>query len=177
MKQNSLLTHLRDILILPVTVSSAVPYLIYDRFQNVIPEILFLKVTGIVLGLFGATLFFYTVFLFRSIGKGTLAPWSEKEKLVVAGPYKYCRNPMISGVLFILIGESLFFHSIAILLWASLFLLINTTYFILSEEPGLHKRFGADYEHYKRSVPRWIPSLHAYQTEVESGRESEKRKK
>ena len=33
------------------------------------------------MGSAGSFLFFYTVFLFKNIGKGTLAPWSEKQKL------------------------------------------------------------------------------------------------
>ncbi len=148
----------RDIMILPFTVTCIVPYFIVDK-SVWRPESIGLKIAGIVIGVTGLILFFYTVFLFKTIGKGTLAPWSEKQKLVVEGPYRYCRNPMISGVLFILIGEALFFHSQSILAWAILFFIINTTYFLISEEPALLKRFGKDYEQYKQHVPRWIPRL------------------
>jgi protein-S-isoprenylcysteine O-methyltransferase Ste14 len=104
----------------------------------------------------------YTITLFGRFGNGTLAPWQPTQKLVVIGPYRYVRNPMISGVFFILIGESLILHSTSILEWAGLFFLINTTYFILSEEPSLEERFGQDYRQYKRHVGRWIPRLHPY---------------
>jgi len=30
------------------------------------------------------------------------------------------------------------------------------------EEPTLRKMFGPDYEEYCRTVPRWIPRLHAW---------------
>jgi protein-S-isoprenylcysteine O-methyltransferase Ste14 len=30
------------------------------------------------------------------------------------------------------------------------------------EEPTLRKMFGSDYEEYCRTVPRWIPRLHAW---------------
>jgi protein-S-isoprenylcysteine O-methyltransferase Ste14 len=33
---------------------------------------------------------------------------------------------------------------------------MNHLYFILSEEPGLERRFGESYAEYKRAVPRWI---------------------
>jgi len=160
-KFSSLFSHVRDIMVLPFTVTCIVPYFIINKSDR-IPESISLKIVGIVIGVTGLILFFYTVFLFQTIGKGTLAPWSEKQKLVVEGPYRYCRNPMISGVLFVLIGEALFFHSKSILGWAILFFIINTTYFLLSEEPALHKRFGKDYEQYKQHVPRWIPRLRPY---------------
>jgi len=38
-------------------------------------------------------------------------------------------------------------------------LFINAIYIPLLEEPGLVRRFGADYETYRRHVPRWIPRL------------------
>lgn len=160
-KFSSLLSHVRDIMILPFTVTCIVPYFIVSKSVWG-PESIGLKIIGIVIGVTGLILFFYTVFLFKTIGKGTLAPWSEKQKLVVEGPYRYCRNPMISGVLFILIGEALFFHSRSIFVWAILFFIINTTYFLISEEPALRKRFGKDYEQYKQHVPRWIPRLRPY---------------
>src|SRR5688572_6475374 len=112
MKPPSLLSHLRDVLILPFTVTCIVPYLIYDPARLFFPNIIILKIIGGVMLAAGLSLFVYTVFLFKTIGKGTLAPWSPKQKLVISGPYQYCRNPMITGVLFILLGEALILSSI-----------------------------------------------------------------
>jgi len=100
-----------------------------------------------------------TIWLFINIGRGTLAPWSPTRKLVVIGPYRHVRNPMISGVLMTLLGESIVFGSLGILICFLLFFIINHIYFIYSEEPGLTKRFGDEYLTYKRNVPRWIPRL------------------
>jgi protein-S-isoprenylcysteine O-methyltransferase Ste14 len=97
------------------------------------------------------------IWLFINIGKGTLAPWSPTQKLVVIGPYRNVRNPMISSVLATLLGESIAFGSPGIFLEFLLFFGINHVYFLLSEEPGLEKRFGEEYRIYKRNVPRWIP--------------------
>jgi protein-S-isoprenylcysteine O-methyltransferase Ste14 len=58
-----------------------------------------------------------------------------------------------------LLGEALLWASIALGLWACVFILINHAYFLLSEEPELEKRFGEGYRLYKASVPRWIPRL------------------
>lgn len=158
----SLLKHLRDILILPFSVTVIIPLLIYEHTNWFFFDILALTIFGSVILSCGLALFLYTVVLFRTYGRGTLAPWTPTEKLVIRGPYRYCRNPMISGVFFILIGESMVYYSINILIWAGIFLLINTTYFVLKEEPDLYKRFGDEYSEYKRNVPRWIPRLTPY---------------
>ncbi|HMV09056.1 MAG TPA: isoprenylcysteine carboxylmethyltransferase family protein [Cyclobacteriaceae bacterium] len=158
----SLLKHLRDILILPFSVTVIIPLLIYENTNWFFFDNLALTIFGSVILSCGLALFLYTVVLFRTYGRGTLAPWTPTEKLVIRGPYRYCRNPMISGVFFILIGESMVYYSINILIWAGIFLLINTTYFVLKEEPDLYKRFGDEYSEYKRNVPRWIPRLTPY---------------
>jgi protein-S-isoprenylcysteine O-methyltransferase Ste14 len=64
-------------------------------------------------------------------------------------------------VLTILVGETVALDW-GLAIWASLFFLINHVYFVLSEEPGLVKRFGGEYVEYRRQVPRWIPRLEAY---------------
>lgn len=161
-KNPSVLKHFRDILILPFTVTVIVPYAVYNPAQQFIPDTVLVEIPGVLIGLSGLTLFIYTVSLFRRIGKGTLAPWTPTQKLVVHGPYRYCRNPMITGVFFILVGESFILHSINILIWAGVFFIINTAYFLLKEEPDLHARFGDEYLEYKRNVPRWIPKLTPY---------------
>ena len=66
---------------------------------------------------------------------------------------------MISGVLFVLIGEALLLRSWAHGQWALLFLVINLVYIPLSEEPQLEARFGASYAEYRRHVRRLLPRL------------------
>lgn len=105
----------------------------------------------------GIWMWAWTVALFARIGEGTLAPWDPTRRLVVEGPYRHVRNPMIAGVLAILLGEGLLLGSPALLVWCAAFLSINTVYFLLSEEPGLERRFGEEYRAYKAAVPRWIP--------------------
>ncbi len=106
-----------------------------------------------------------TIWLFINIGKGTLAPWSPTKKLVIIGPYRHVRNPMISSVLMTLLGESIAFGSASIFIWFLLFFGINQIYFVYSEEPGLEKRFGEEYVIYTKNVPRWIPKLRPWMGE------------
>src|SRR4030095_6182736 len=153
MQGPTLSRHIRDILILPFSATVIIPYFCYDKNQVLFPGNAILKVVGSILILAGLALFIRTVYLFGTIGKGTLAPWSPTQRLVVKGPYKYCRNPMITGVLSILLGETLTLNSTNILIWAGIFFIVNTIYFILMEEPDLHERFGDDYLKYKKKVP------------------------
>jgi protein-S-isoprenylcysteine O-methyltransferase Ste14 len=112
---------------------------------------------GCALIVLGLALWVWTLRLFIRIGKGTLAPWDPTRHLVVEGPYSRVRNPMITAVLALLLGEAALFGSPALLVWCALFLGINWVYFVLHEEPGLERRFGDDYRAYRRNVPRWIP--------------------
>ena len=162
MQDPSLIKHLRDILLLPFMVTIVIPYLIYNEKQVLLPDNIILKFLAISFFLVGISLFLWTNYLFKTFGKGTLAPWTVKQHLVIRGPYKYCRNPMITGVLFILIGETLFLHSTNIFIWTCAFFLVHIFYFAFKEEPDLYKRFGDEYKTYKENVPRWIPKLRPY---------------
>lgn len=154
--------HLRAIGLLPVTVTIVVPGLILWRTgAELAPWPL--ATVGIVLIAIGLALVTWTVSLFARIGKGTLAPWDPTSRLVVVGPYRHVRNPMISGVLTILLGEAALFGSLPLLVWFGAAFAVNAVYFPLVEEPGLRKRFGEDYEAYRAAVPRWVPRLRPWE--------------
>src|SRR5262249_10770128 len=100
---------------------------------------------------------------FWTRGRGTLAPWDPPRQFVVAGPYRYVRNPMISGVIAILAGEACVLASRPHAGWAALFAAINAIYIPLFEEPMLAARFGEPYAAYRRHVRRFVPRLTPYQ--------------
>ncbi len=112
---------------------------------------------GIALVVVGFALWLWTVRLFSRIGKGTLAPWNPTRKLVVEGPYRHVRTPMITAVVAVLLGEASLFGSVGILVWAAAFFSVNYFWFLLGEEPGLERRFGDEYRAYRDAVPRWLP--------------------
>ena len=117
----------------------------------------------------GFVLGFWTASLFVRVGQGTPAPWDPPKNLVVRGPYRHVRNPMISGVLFMLLGEALIFQSWPIGGWGVIFFATNSVYFPLSEEKALERRFGSDYLAFKANVPRWLPRLTAWRQSEERG--------
>ncbi len=112
---------------------------------------------GITVLFTGILLMVATIRMFSNVGEGTLAPWAPTQKLVVVGIYRYMRNPMITGVLLGLLGESIILSNYAVFLWLLFFFIWNHIYFIKSEEPGLLKRFGTEYVEYFENVPRWLP--------------------
>src|SRR5689334_6605676 len=154
-----LIANLRSF-VLPLTAAGVVPAVLLARvgwataLASVRPA---RAAAGALVAAAGLAMLVWTVTLFIRVGRGTLAPWDPTRRLVVRGPYARVRNPMISGVLAILLGEAMATGASPLWAWAGLFLAINHIYFVLSEEPGLARRFGAEYAEYKRHVPRWIP--------------------
>ena len=118
---------------------------------------------GMALAVPGFILAVWTVRLFVTSGQGTPAPWDPPKRLVIRGPYRHVRNPMITSVLLMLGAESLLLGSWYLAGWMSVFFFLNTIYFRLVEEPRLEQRFGHSYRQYKVNVPRWIPRRRPYE--------------
>ena len=151
---------IKAIMTLPMMVTIVLPsILLYLTNWHLDRVPVWTVILGIICLIIGLCLVVSTVKLFLNVGKGTLAPWDPTQKLVVSGPYAYVRNPMITGVVLILLAESLIFYSSALCIWSIVFACVNIIYFILSEEPGLRKRFGKEYEEYCNNVPRIVPRL------------------
>ena len=112
---------------------------------------------GAALLICGLRLMRQTISLFSRVGEGTLAPWDPTRKLVIEGPYRRVRNPMITGVFTVLSGETLILGAPQMAAWTAIFGALNAIFIPLAEEPDLVKRFGKDYVTYRSNVPRWIP--------------------
>lgn len=158
--------HLRAIALLPTMVLALIPSAIVLLTRPVhigwglpTPLAVLPPIFGGLFIVIGLGLMGWTVSLFATEGQGTLAPWDATRRLVARGAYRHVRNPMITGVLCVLLGEVALLGSLPLLFWFALFFLANALYIPLAEEPGLERRFGEEYLLYRRSVPRWIPRL------------------
>ena len=119
-------------------------------------------IAGVGFAIAGLTLFGWSLYHFWTEGRGTLAPWDPPRRFVVSGPYRYVRNPMITGVTLVLVAEACLLRSQELAQWTALFALINAAYIPLLEEPILQARFGQPYEDYRRHVRRFVPRLIPY---------------
>lgn len=131
---------------------------------RIIPSSMLALAFGLLFLAVGLFLVIWTMRIFiKQGGGGTPAPWDPIKNFVVEGPYLYVRNPMIIGVILLLISESIILQSWEIFSWMIVFVIINSAYFVLFEEPNLERRFGEEYLSYKLNVPRWLPRISAYQ--------------
>jgi protein-S-isoprenylcysteine O-methyltransferase Ste14 len=168
-----LVRQLISVIALPFTVTIAIPIWIARR--NLVTFVRPLDLPGLALVLIGLAilgvgllLFVASVFYFWTRGRGTLAPWDPPRRFVADGPYRFVRNPMISGVLFVLIGEACILRSRPLGEWAVLFALVNLVQIPMLEEPMLVARFGESYTLYKRFVPRFLPRLRPWKPDPSS---------
>ena len=104
----------------------------------------------------GTVLMIICVASFAIRGQGTLSPADPTKKLVISGLYKFSRNPMYIGVMMMLIGESIFFQSYIIGVYALIIFIAFNTFIIFFEEPRLQDDFGSEYNEYTKKVRRWF---------------------
>jgi len=92
--------------------------------------------------------------------KGTPVPFNPPPEVVTSGPYRYARNPMLTGVFLFLFGLGIAFDSFSLVLFFTpLFIVINVWELKEIEEPELVKRFGDKYVEYRKRTPMFFPGF------------------
>jgi protein-S-isoprenylcysteine O-methyltransferase Ste14 len=140
----------------PMIVAGIVPWLL-TRWEADDPP-LALKILGVIVLLAGAALVLETTARFALQGRGTPAPWAPPERFVERGSYRFVRSPMYLGVILLVVGQGLLLGREVLFLWAAGAWLMFTAFLVFYEEPQLRRRFGDDYDDYRRRVRRWIPT-------------------
>lgn len=103
----------------------------------------------------GGLLGLWALWTFRR-HRTTYEPFETPAALVVAGPYRFTRNPMYVGLALVLTGIALASRRLPLLLAPLGFVVtINATQ-IPREEALLAHLFGPTYADYRRRVPRWL---------------------
>src|SRR5687768_12119356 len=101
------LRQMLSILLLPVTMTILVPGAILSRTAAELPvwppsgPLTFALGGAVILA--GLAFAGTTIWQFGTVGRGTLAPWDPPRHFVVTGLYRRLRNPMITGVVLILL--------------------------------------------------------------------------
>jgi len=102
------------------------------------------------------------LYLFQ-IGKGGpaegmgVAISPRTKKLVISGPYRYCRNPMVFGALTSYLALVIYLNSISGLITLIFLMCGAMIYLKYSEERRLLRDFGSEYIEYRKKVPMIIP--------------------
>jgi protein-S-isoprenylcysteine O-methyltransferase Ste14 len=144
----------------PGVVVGLIPWLL-TRWQagEPLPYWMPLRVLGGILLIAGLIALLSAFVRFVVEGLGTPAPVAAPERLVLGGVYRYVRNPMYVTVLVAIVGQALLLGRLVLLLYAAGTWLVVAAFVRFYEEPTLTRRFGADYEAYRRAVPAWWPRL------------------
>src|SRR3954453_17142176 len=159
--------HMLSVLVAPAMMTVFIPAVVvwltgvYAPDLGAVRDLLLVTAGGLLIA-FGLGMLVWTVVLFDRVGEGTLAIGSPL-KLVVRGPYRHVRNPMMTGVFCIQLGTAIATASPWLFGWFAFFFTCVLLAIRGVEEPHLRRRFGADYEDYCRHVPRWIPQPTAWE--------------
>lgn len=118
---------------------------------------------AVILLLFGLMFALWSNLILNTIGKGGplevagIEVTPKTQNLVVTGPYKYTRNPMLFGACVIYYAEAIYLNSFAAIATVALFMTFMLIFVKLTEERRLLKEFGNNYEEYRRRVPMFVP--------------------
>ncbi|WP_245960776.1 methyltransferase family protein [Wenzhouxiangella sediminis] len=84
-----------------------------------------------------------------------MAP-GDSSTVVDSGVYRYTRNPMYLGFVFVLLAWAVWLAAPWTLLGPAAFVAWMNRFQILPEERALVDRFGDDYRAYRERVRRWV---------------------
>lgn len=148
-------------------VLGVLPFLFYHLDHTLLPQIrIEIGPIGRQVGWawFGLSLLAYlgAAIVLTTKGKGPFVEFDPPRELVIDGPYRYVRNPIVLALLSTQLGEALAFSSTGIFVMFLLFAFLGHRQVTHLEEPLLLQRYGQAYADYCAHVPRWIPRLTPY---------------
>ena len=117
------------------------------------------RIAGAVVTAAGAAVLLSAFAQFAIEGRGTPAPPAPTEQLVVRGLYRYVRNPMYLAVLSVITGQALLLGRPVLLGYAAVVGAAFVAFVRWYEQPTLARRYGAQYDAYRRAVPGWWPRV------------------
>jgi protein-S-isoprenylcysteine O-methyltransferase Ste14 len=114
-------------------------------------------IAGVVFAVEGFAFAAWAVVTQYRIGRGTPSPLMPTRRLIVEGPFAFCRNPMAFGAFFLYLGVSLLAGSPAAVALTVILFSLLMIYIKVIEEKELELRFGPEYLDYKDRTSFIIP--------------------
>jgi protein-S-isoprenylcysteine O-methyltransferase Ste14 len=130
-----------------------------ELIQNIVLRwiiVIILLISGFVFGI-------WSIIIQNIVGQGGPLELSNIEispktkKLVVSGPYKFSRNPMLFGTFLAYLAGAIVINSINAIIMVFLFILFMLIIIVKNEEKRLVKDFGKQYEEYRKRTSMFIP--------------------
>jgi protein-S-isoprenylcysteine O-methyltransferase Ste14 len=144
---------------IPPAVTGAVTAMGMWLVSRTLPTLTFapFRVVAVGLGLAGVAMTGLAMLLFWE-AHTTVNPMkpSSASFLVTSGMYRFTRNPMYLGLLFVLVGWALYLAHVLAFLFLPAFILYMNRFQIKPEERALTARFGQEYLEYASRVHRWL---------------------
>lgn len=143
------------------------PALMYAVAVNFVAPVdsLIVSIVGLFFCLIGAVFMVWSNICMVKIGRGcptdgfNIALGERTKKLIVQGPYKYTRNPMLFGTFVFYVGLALLFNSYSALIVPILFISYMVWHIKKYEEPRLYNDFKDEYVEYKKRTPLLFPKI------------------
>lgn len=121
------------------------------------------RITGIVIAVFGDMIFAIAVYTMRDSWRAGIAK-NDRTELITNGIYSISRNPAFLGFYLLYIGVLLMFFNWILFGFTSLAIIMLHLQ-ILQEEKHLTVVFGISYVEYKNKVNRYLGRLKIYNKE------------
>jgi protein-S-isoprenylcysteine O-methyltransferase Ste14 len=118
-----------------------------------------LRVLGVVLMVAGLAVLADVFVRFVADGAGTPSPAAPAQRLLARGAFAHLRHPMYVATATVIAGEALAFAQPILLVGALAYVAAMVTLAGALEDPRLARRFGAEYDAYRRAVPGWWPRV------------------
>ncbi len=114
-------------------------------------------IIGVIAIILGGTVAIWTIVAQIQLASGTPFPKLPTKKLLIVGPFKYCRNPMTLGTIVAYAGIAIWMGSFSALAVVAIFAALLIGYLKIIEEKELQLRFGSEYIEYKKRTPFILP--------------------
>ncbi|MCP2031119.1 protein-S-isoprenylcysteine O-methyltransferase Ste14 [Okibacterium sp. HSC-33S16] len=101
----------------------------------------------------------WSAIVMSALGRGTPLPSAMANHLVIAGPYRWVRNPMALAGISQGVAVGLILESWLVVAWAVAGSLVWNYVVRPFEETDLEERFGAEFQRYRAAVRCWVPRL------------------
>lgn len=114
-------------------------------------------VVGLIAIVVGGVTAIWTIVIQITLASGTPFPMLPTKKLLIVGPFKYCRNPMTLGTILAYAGIAIWIGSFTALLAVAILAALLISYLKIIEEKELLLRFGDEYAEYRKDTPFILP--------------------